>query len=65
MSLTMNEIKEKLLERYEVDDLVEALAVSSEELLDRFEDKLINRLDGFEEDLKEETTEETYVDEQH
>ncbi len=65
MSLTMNEIKEKLLERYEVDDLVEALAVTSEELLDRFEDKLINRLDGFEEDLKEETTEEIYVDEQH
>ena len=65
MSLTMNEIKEKLLERYEVDDLVEALAVTSEELLDRFEDKLINRLDGFEEDLKEETTEEIYIDEQH
>ena len=65
MSLTMNKIKEKLLERYEVDDLVEALAVTSEELLDRFEDKLINRLDGFEEDLKEETTEETYIDEQH
>ena len=65
MSLTMNEIKEKILERYEVDDLVEALAVTSEELLDRFEDKLINRLDGFEEDLKEETTEETYIDEQH
>ena len=52
MSLTMFEIKEKLLERFEVDDLVEALAVTSEELLDRFEDKLINRLDGFEEDLK-------------
>ena len=65
MSLTMNEIKEKLLERYEVADLVEALAVTSEELLDRLEDKLINRLDGFEEDLKEETTEETYIDEQH
>lgn len=65
MSLTMSEIKEKLLERYEVDDLVEALAVTSEELLDRFEDKLINRLDEFEEDLNEETTEETYTDEQH
>jgi len=61
----MSEIKEKLLERYEVDDLVEALAVTSEELLDRFEDKLINRLDEFEEDLNEETTEETYTDEQH
>jgi len=61
----MNEIKEKLLERYEVDDLVEALAITSEELLDRFEDKLINRLDSFEEELNEETTEETYTDEQH
>ena len=63
MSLTMSEIKEKLLERYEVDDLVEALSVTSEELLDRFEDKLINRLDRFEEDLNEETTRETYTDE--
>tara|TARA_R100001594_G_scaffold107555_1_gene142183 strand:+ start:2147 stop:2329 length:183 start_codon:yes stop_codon:yes gene_type:complete len=59
----MSEIKEKLLERYEVDDLVEALEVTSEELLDRFEDKLINRLDIFEEDLKEETTQEVYTDE--
>tara|TARA_R110002020_G_scaffold63969_2_gene170207 strand:- start:373 stop:552 length:180 start_codon:yes stop_codon:yes gene_type:complete len=59
----MSEIKEKLLERYEVDDLVEALSVTSEELLDRFEDKLINRLDRFEEDLNEETTRETYTDE--
>jgi len=63
MSLTMFEIKEKLLERYEVDDLVEALSITSEELLDRFEDKLINRLDRFEEDLNEETTMETYTDE--
>ena len=63
MSLTMSEIKEKLLERYEVDDLVEALEVTSEELLDRFEDKLINRLDSFEEELNEETTQEVYTDE--
>ena len=63
MSLTMSEIKEKLLERYEVDDLVEALDVTSEELLDRFEDKLINRLDSFEEELNEETTQEVYTDE--
>ena len=48
-----------------MDDLVEALDVTSEELLDRFEDKLINRLDSFEEELNEETTEETYTDEQH
>ncbi len=63
MSLTMSEIKEKLLERYEVDDLMLALEVTSEELLERFEDKLIKRLDTFEEDLKDETTEETYNNE--
>tara|TARA_R100000664_G_scaffold4130_1_gene8561 strand:- start:2241 stop:2423 length:183 start_codon:yes stop_codon:yes gene_type:complete len=59
----MSEIKEKLLERYEVDDLMLALEVTSEELLERFEDKLIKRLDTFEEDLKDETTEETYNNE--
>jgi len=53
MSLTMDEIKEKILKRYDPEDLVEALDVSAEELLDRFEDKFINRLESFEEDLEE------------
>jgi len=39
MSLTLEEIKERLLKIYDPDDLLEALEISSEELLDRFEDK--------------------------
>jgi hypothetical protein len=46
----MDEIKERVLRQYDVDDLVEALDISAEELLDRFEDKFINRLHQFEED---------------
>jgi len=54
MSLTLEEIKEKLLRFYDPDDLLEALQISSEEILDRFEDKLIKRLDSFYEELEEE-----------
>ena len=54
MSLTLEEIKEKLLRFYDPDDLLEALQISSEEILDRFEDKLIKRLDSFYEELDEE-----------
>lgn len=50
MSLIMDEIRERVLHRYDADDLVEALDVSAEELLDRFEDKFINRLHKFEEE---------------
>jgi hypothetical protein len=53
MSLTLEEIKERLLHLYDPDDLLEALQISSEELLDRFEDKLIRRLDTFQEDLED------------
>jgi hypothetical protein len=56
MSLTLGEMKEKLLKLYDPDDLLEALEITSEQLLDRFEDKLINRFDIFEEELKEEET---------
>ena len=54
MSLTMDEIKERILKRYDAEDLLEALDITSEELLDRFEDKLLLRLDKFQEDLEEE-----------
>ena len=57
MSLTLEEIKERHLKTYDPDDLLEALEITSEELLDRFEDKLINRLDIFEEELEEEDNE--------
>jgi sugar-specific transcriptional regulator TrmB len=54
MSLTLEEIKERLLRLYDPDDLLEALQISAEELLDRFEDKFIRRLDEFQEELEEE-----------
>ena len=54
MSLTLEEIKERLLRFYDPDDLLEALQISSEEILDRFEDKLLRNLDEFQEDLEEE-----------
>ena len=54
MSLTLEEIKERLLKTYAQDDFLEALEINSEELLDRFEDKLINRLESFEEELANE-----------
>ena len=57
MSLTLKEIKERLLKAYDPDDLLEALEITSEQLLDRFEDKLINRLDKFEEELEDEELE--------
>ena len=56
MSLTLGEMKEKLLKLYDPDDLLEALEITSEQLLDRFEDKLINGFDFFEEEFKEEET---------
>jgi len=52
MSLTLEEIKERLLKTYDPEDFLEALNITAEELLDRFEDKLINRLDDFEEELE-------------
>ena len=57
MSLTLDEIKERLLQYYDPDDLLEALQISSEEILDRFEDKLMKRLDEFHEELEEEVYE--------
>ena len=54
MSLTLEEIKERLLRLSDPDDLIEALQISAEDLLDRFEDKLLKNIDEFQEDLEEE-----------
>ena len=54
MSLTMEEIKELLLRQLDPEDFLEALEITSEELLDRFEDKLINKLEVFAEELEDE-----------
>jgi len=54
----MDEIREKILDRYDPDDLIDFLELTSEEILDRFEDKLINRLEQFEEELEDDTRQE-------
>ena len=56
--LTLEETKERILKLYDPDDLLEALQINSEEILERFEDKLINRLDKFWETVEDEETEE-------
>ena len=58
MSLTMEEIKERLLRTYDPEDFLETLEITSDELLDRFEDKLINRLEYFAEELASEEEDE-------
>jgi hypothetical protein len=52
--LTLEEIKEKILHFYDPDDLIESLHITAEEILDRFEDKLVKRLDEFLEEFEEE-----------
>ena len=52
--LTLEETKERILKTYDPDDLLEALQINSEEILERFEDKLINRLEKFWEAVVEE-----------
>jgi hypothetical protein len=64
-NLTMDEIREKILDRYDPDDLIEFLELTSEELLDRFEDKLINRLEQFEEELQDDTRPDTDEEDEH
>ena len=64
-NLTMDEIREMILKRYDPDDLVEYLELTSEEILDRFEDKLINRLEMFEEELQDDTRPDTDEENEH
>ena len=51
MSLTLDELKEKLISLYDPDDIVEALELTTEELLDAFEERLLDSLNKFDEEL--------------
>ena len=64
MSLTMDEIKERVLTRYDIDDIISLLDITAEEIVDRFEDKFINRLSLFEEELAEQEWDDWSDDEQ-
>ena len=54
MSLTLEELQDKLMANYDPDDLLEFLELSSEEILDRFEDKVIKRFEQLEQEFIEE-----------
>lgn len=54
MTYTLEELKERILENYDPDDIVEALELSTEDLLDAFEQKLIDNLHKFSEELENE-----------
>ncbi len=64
MSLTMDEIKERVLTRYDIDDIISLLDITAEEIVDRFEDKFINRLSLFEEELAEQELDDWSEDDQ-
>ena len=51
MSKTYEEIKEQILKKYDVDFLCEVLEISSDSLVDRYEDLIIKNLEMFEEAL--------------
>lgn len=57
MSRTLEEIKEYLIQHYDPDDLIEAFEISTEELIDRFEDKVLYYSSKFEETQEEEEEE--------
>ena len=53
MTLTLEEIKERIVLEYDPDLIIEVLEITTQELLDNFEDKLIDNLYKF--DVGEET----------
>ena len=53
MSSTFEEIREQILNNYDVDFLCELLGITSESLVDRYEDQIMKNLELFEEDTKD------------
>ena len=53
MSLTLEEMKERLTKMYDPDDLLEVFQITTEDLLNRFEDRLIRNLESFYEEFEE------------
>lgn len=46
--LTLEELKERIVAQYDPDLIVEILEISTEELLENFENKLLDKRDKFE-----------------
>ena len=55
MTWTFDELKDKVSRAYDVTLLCEILEITEEELLDRFEDKFLNNIDIFEEEIDNQT----------
>ncbi len=54
MSLTLAELKEKLAERYDPELLLEILEISSEDIVEAFEDKILARFDVLQDEVSDE-----------
>ena len=50
---TYEELKEQILNNYDVDMLCEILDINAEDLVDRFEDQVMKNMDLFEEALND------------
>ena len=48
MSMTVEELVEAIKQEYDTELIIETLQITVDELLERFEDKLIDNLDKFE-----------------
>jgi len=53
MALTLNELKERIVRQYDVCTLCDVLDITEEELLDRFEDRLLETQESFEEEFED------------
>lgn len=50
--MILEEIKEMIIERYDPEYVCEALNISTEDLVNAFEDKIIQYMNAFEDDLE-------------
>lgn len=55
MSHTLEEVLEYLREHHDPDEILDLLQINSEELLDRFEDKVLYYLDKLQKEINDES----------
>jgi len=58
--MLIDELRERILQEYDVDLLCEVLNISAEDILDAFENRLIDKVELFEELMIEEENEDVY-----
>tara|TARA_R100001530_G_C4278361_1_gene144937 strand:+ start:87 stop:284 length:198 start_codon:yes stop_codon:yes gene_type:complete len=65
MELTLKELMEMILFRLDPDELIERLDLSTEEIVERFHDKIAERRHRFEDFEEDELGEETYEEDKY